>query len=199
MVVVSKSNRTGHGEMVKIEPIDRDPQYKALLDKLSELEKRLAQTRARRARAEALKRGAKSGRGVLDRALDLAAGGVIPGLTPDAEIIATDEEEFTLRRGIMQLAEQAEATRGELSLALARRLQAEHTAHFRAAVAAIAAMNKAFADAAALRARLRDAGYMPIPAVLPDVQPPASLGLSESSQQVQMWKAYVATHSGINL
>ena len=185
---------------LKLEPIERaNPEYAALIAKISEMERRLSETRRRRARAEALKRGAKSGRGELDRAMDLANGGTIPGLTPDAEIIACDEEEHVLRRGIMQLAEQAEDMRGEISLALARRLQPEHTAHLRAAVAAIAAMNKAFADAAALRARLRDAGYMPIPAVLPDTMPPAALGLSESSQQVQMWKAYIATHSGINL
>ena len=185
--------------MVKIERIDRDPRYAELAAELTKLEQRLAETRKRRERALAIRRGAKSGRTAVERASDLVKGAFVPALDPDKELLACAEEEAILVNGIREKAAELDAVAGDLSVALARRLQAEHTGYLRDAVAAIAAMTKAFSAAAELRAKVRDAGYMPVPSILPDTMPPAALALGQNGLQLSMWKDFVELHSGIKL
>ena len=187
------------GVAMKIEPITRDPQYAQRITELTNLEKRRAETHKRRARALALKRGVPAGRSSVERALDLVKGGIVPSLDPDREIQACDEEEFILRKAIVELSQQIDDLRGDLSLTVCRRIQSEHTAHLRAAVKAIEDLNAAFRAAAEIRAKVRDAGFTSLGAVLPDGMPPAVLALGDGrdGRQVNLWKSYVELHSGI--
>ena len=192
----------GEAMATKITPIDQNPEFAALTAKLGGMEKRLAETRKRRARAEALRRGAKSGRNALERALDLTNGGSIPATTPEAELIAADQEEAALRAGVIELSQQLESLRGDLSLAVCHRVEPEHTALLRKALAAIRDMNQAFRDAAALRARVRDLGYVSFSPILPDGVPPCALGFGDGNgdgRQLDLWLQHVRQHGHVKL
>jgi hypothetical protein len=188
---------------IPIPSIDSDPQYAALSVELAQLEKRLAQARERRLRAEALRRGVPSGRSPLQRAKDLVRGGAIPAIDPAKEIEAADREIYEiLRPAIQQLVDQLGERRGDLSLALCRKLQSEHTAELRRALAAMREMKSAFEAAVAIRSRVRAAGYDALQCALPSGMPPAAAVLgdgSDSRYQAWFWLQNLELHSGIKL
>lgn len=179
-------------EAIDIPPIDRDPNYKALLDQQAAIEKRIAAAVARRQRARALQRGAPAGRSPLARALDLARGAVIPSTDPAAEIAAAENEEHTLRRGLIELTAQIRALRSELTVVQARKVKTAHDDALRTAWLALETMTSAFEVAAGIRARMVQAGY-DLTELLPAGMPPASLVLSttNTSSQAWQWRRYV--------
>jgi hypothetical protein len=112
-----KNARLPDPETINLPRIEKDAGYRALVDQISALEKRLDEARQRRLRAEALQRGVKPGRAPLARALDLVRGGTVAALDPVKEIAAADHEEFAiLRPALMELNNQLEDLRGDLSL-----------------------------------------------------------------------------------
>ena len=196
--VFTMRNRLIGDAMAKLERIDRDPQYAALVAELTQLERRLAETRRRRERALALKRGVGSGRTAMERAADLVKGGIVPSLDPDAEILACDEEAFILRNAIVAKSQKIEKLLGNLSEIICRRLESEHTAALRAAVKSIRDANASFRAAAEVRAKVRDAGYQPLGAILPDGMPPAILALGAGAgdgRQLDHFLRYIEVHS----
>ena len=185
--------------MISITPADDDPAYKALIDELAKFEERLAETRARRQRAQALRRGVPAGRPAFERAKDLLKGGTIPALDPDRELAACDEEEFgVLRPAITELNRQIADRRGDLSLAACRKVEAQHTAAIRAMFRAIEDLNVALGVAAGIRARVKSAGYLPLESLLPAFMPPALLALNTAvGGQVWLWRQILERHGVI--
>jgi hypothetical protein len=188
--------------MAKIDPITANPRYATAVADLTKLEKRLAETRKRRERALALKRGVPAGRTKVERAKDLVAGAFVPAIDPDKELLACDEEDAVLRGAIVQKAQQIEEMRGNLSEIVCRRFDSEHTAALRAAIKAIQEMGTAFRVAAELRVRIRDAGYAPLETFLPGGMPPFVLTVGDGNgdgRQIDQWKRYIEMHSHVKL
>ncbi|HJU18590.1 MAG TPA: hypothetical protein VJ770_19230 [Stellaceae bacterium] len=171
-----------------IKPIGEDPAYAALLAEMVALEKRLAESDARRQRAIARRRGAKPARGAIEMARDLVRGGAVAGIDPDAEIEACDRERYEiLGPAIRELASRIEDLRGDLSLAECRRLREHYAAALRQSLQAIEDLLATLQVATGIRARLMAAGYQPLSGVLPDACPPAVIALSENAPFGVAW------------
>jgi hypothetical protein len=166
--MLSKQPKLPDPAGLAISPIGEAPEYTAALAELTALEKRLAETEKRRQRAVARLRGTKSPRNPLDRARDLLAGGQVGAVDPSDDIKACDEETFSiLRPAIGAAAARLDEVHKELSYNINARLKPQYAAAVRAALDAISALLAAFESAAAIRARVREAGYTPLEHVVP--------------------------------
>jgi hypothetical protein len=190
-------------DTINLSRIEKDAGYRALLDQISALEKRLDQARQRRLRAEALQRGVKPGRSPTARALDLLRGGTVSSADPAQEIVAADHEIYTiLRPALMELGNQLADLRGDLSYAVCQKLRPLHLDALREVLACIENLNVAVRVATGIRARVREAGYDPLEGVLPSAAaPPAAFVLGDRVDQKQtwMWLRQLEIHSGIKL
>jgi hypothetical protein len=167
-----------------ITPIGEDPEYRAALAELTALEKRLAETEKRRQRAVARLRGTKSPRNPLDRARDLLAGGQVGAADPADEIRACHEETFSiLRPAIVAATARLDEVHKELSFKINGQLKSQYVAAVTRALHAMEELIAAFDNAAAIRVRVREAGYTP----LEHVVPPALAALDPKFSGSQAW------------
>ncbi len=166
---------------IDLPPITNDAQYRAALGELEELERRLELAEQRRNRSRAQVLGAKPGRSPLERAKDLLAGGTIPAIDPAAEQAAAGEELQILRAAIIELTAKLEAIARDLSYDQSARLQPLHNTALLGALQALDQLSEALDQAAAVRARLRAAGYGPSPVLLPQLEPEGAALLGHSS------------------
>jgi hypothetical protein len=175
---------------IAIEPIDRHPEYRAALGELEELERRLEQAEQRRNRSRAQVLGAKPSRSPLQRAKDLVAGGTIPAIDPASEQAAAAEEQKILRAAIIESTAKLDAIARDLSFEVSARLQPLHTAALLAVLQALDRLSEALDQAAAVRARLRAAGYAPASTLLPALAPEGAelLGHSSAVGMTPAWR-----------
>ena len=185
----------------KLEPISRNPEYAALTAELAADEKRLAAAVRRRDDAVRRLRGAKPARSFSEMAKDLVAGAKVAGIDPAREVEAADAEMTIMAAAIREKTAKLNDMAGDLSLEISKQLEPQHTAALRRALAGIRAAQEAFADAAALRANMRDKGYTPQLAYIPDGMPPAMLafGTGQDGRQLDQFLRYIRMHSQVAL
>lgn len=193
--MMSKQKPLPDPASIRIDRIEADAGYAAMLAELAALEKRLDAARARRDRAEAVARGVPAGRSPLARAKDLVAGGTIPALDPPKEIAAADHEaNVILRPAIMELNRQLADKRGDLSVIVGRQVGHLHEQALREAYQALQHADLAFGVAAGIRARLRAAGFDVLEFVTPGDIPPAAAVLGNGTsdgKQLQRWREHL--------
>jgi hypothetical protein len=136
-----------------------DPRYKALVADQTALERRYAEAEQRRKVAEARRRGQKATRSDVERAKALVAGGSVPATSPDAEIIAAQEELVVLRTAIFVKHEEIAALVSEMSYNVNKRLAPLNAGCLRQTLAAVESLHQALEAARVLRVRIIDAGY----------------------------------------
>jgi hypothetical protein len=179
--------------------IDTDPAYKSALAELTALEQRLAETQARRNRARARLRGATPTGSPLERAKKLLAGGQIGATDPVDDVRAADEEEFgILLPAIRQAAGKLDQVAGDLSFAASDRMRPAYIAAVKAALQAMSDLAAALDMLGAVRARLRELGYMPAEGILPSGAPRAAQALGSpdatGSSQAAIWREHLQRH-----
>ena len=185
----------------KLERIDRNPQYAALVAEVAEIERHLAKIQKRRETAHARLRGAKAARSASEMAVDIMKGAVLAG-DPRQEIQKCDEEDAIMVAALRTKTAALNSLVGDLSLTACRKLEAEHTACLRRAVAAIKEMGAAFVEAIELRAKVRDAGYQVLENTLPGGLPPfvLAIGTGEGDgRQLHQYRRYLETHTNVKL
>jgi hypothetical protein len=180
---------------MKIEPIDRDPELSRLNAELAALEHRIEETRQRRLRAEAIRRGVPARSSPMDLARSMIAGGSVPAIDPARELQACDREEGILLRAIREVSEAIDNRRDDLSFEEASRLQPAYREILRAAFKAMQETYAAFEAATQVRRELRDAGFG-VSIILPDHVPPAvlSIGRLGEGKQLDHWKNAVEVY-----
>jgi hypothetical protein len=184
---------------ITIEPIGNDPDYRAALAELTALEQRLAATQQRRNRAQARLRGAKPSRSAMARAKDLLAGGTVGAADPLADVKAADEEEFQiLVPAIVAAMQRLDEIHAELSYRACQKLRSDYAATLAVALEAMSTLANAVDTAAAIRARVRAAGYTPSEIVLPSGLPPAARHLGSpdaaGASQAWFWRKMLSEH-----
>jgi hypothetical protein len=188
--MLSRPKRLPDPGAITIEPIGTDPDYRTGLAELVALEGRLAATQQRRKRAQARLRGTKSSRPVLERARDLLAGGTVGAADPLDDVKAADEEEFQiLVPAIVAATQRLDEIHAELSYQVCQKLRGEYSTTLAVALEAMSTLANALDTAAAIRARVRAAGYTPSEIVLPSGLPPAArhLGSPDAAGASQAW------------
>jgi hypothetical protein len=165
---------------IALEPIAENPIYRAALTELEALEARLGQALERR-RAKARLMGAKPGRSTLERAKDLVASGKIDPTDPADDIAATAEEEQILRQAIIAKTGELDRISADLSFEVSQKFQPLHNQALLAVLTAIDDLAAALDAAAAIRARLWFANYVPRSVILPQLAPEGALVLDSST------------------
>jgi len=145
------------------------PDYCAAKAQLDALNLRLNETDKRRAKALArAKAGAAAvTRSPVERAADLVAGGFVPAVTTDAELIACDEERDILRRAISEQNERIAEVVSALSYDVCKEFLDQHHSAMRAVLAAMEQMHDAIGAVAAIRGKIGAAGYRVRTDILP--------------------------------
>jgi hypothetical protein len=181
--VLSRAKSLPDPAAIAIDRIERHSAYREALSELEALEKRLAETELRRSKARARILGAKPRRNAIERARDLVGGGRIEPSNPAGEFAATREEEAVLREAIATASARLDSVSREISYEISKKFKGAHDAALIAVLRALDDLAAALDTAAAVRARLRAAGYQPSPILLPELAP-ENTGLLGSSNAI---------------
>jgi hypothetical protein len=169
--VLSKQKRLPDPAEIELARLDSEPAYVEVVAALTALERRLAETQARRKRARAQLMGAKPVRSTLARAKDLVAGGRIEATDPGDEIKACDAEELVLREAVIQTTAKLDEVSRDLSYAASQKIKSSYNSALLAILHSIEELAAGLDTAAAIRAKLWAAGYQPSGVILPELAP----------------------------
>jgi len=158
MQVVKLKNLRDPAE-VKLGRIDEHPKYQAAAAELAALERRFEEAQRRERVAEARRRGQKPTTSMAARAAALLKGGTIVSASAEAELEASSEEQFILRKAIFAARDKLDQIAGEISFETCKQLAPLNADALRNALAAATELHQALEVARVIRSRLLAGGY----------------------------------------
>jgi hypothetical protein len=159
--------------------MEEHPKYKAAHAEIVALEHRFEEAQRRERVAKARARGQAPTRSIVDRAKDLLAGGTIVNASAEAELAASGEEQFILRKAIFAARDRLDQIAGEISFELCKQLAPLNADALRNALAAATELHQALEVARVIRGRLIAGGYQLNAEALPTHWFPAGAALGD--------------------
>ncbi len=170
--------------IIELTPLTEHPRMRPLLDREAANNKRTAQATHREKVALARLRGdARPSRPAEMRAADLEAGGSVTILPPDAELAAAREELTILNAGRIDILQQIERLKSELSFEACQQFAPMNADALRQALDSATSLFQALEAARVIRGRLLGAGYQLNETALPVHQFPAGAALGDPERR----------------
>lgn len=163
-------------------PLAEVPEYRDALAEFDKLKRRSAQVDRRRKTALSRARHEKPNRSITDRAADLVAGAIIPGVDAAAELQACNDEDSVLGPAMAAQMQRIDEIRGRLSFETTRQFADQINAALLAAFAATESLWSSYSAIYAIQGNLRAFGYEPFDHAAPTFMPRAAYALGDPAR-----------------